>query len=113
MSDFTQLRETVCRGNQELAASGLVMGTFGNLSVIDRGAAAFAIKPSGIAYAAMSPADIVIISVDTGDVVEGDLKPSTDTPTHLELYRAFTCGAIAHTHSEFATMYAQARVGVR
>lgn len=113
MSDYTQLREIVCRGNQELAASGLVFSTFGNLSAIDRGAGVFAIKPSGIAYAALVPNDIVVISVDTGEVVEGDLKPSIDTPTHLELYRAFTCGAIAHTHSEYATMYSQARVGVR
>jgi L-ribulose-5-phosphate 4-epimerase len=113
MSDYTHLREIVCSGNHELAMSGLVMSTFGNLSAIDRGLGVFAIKPSGIAYAVLGPDDIVIISIDTGEVVDGDLKPSSDTPTHLELYRAFTCSAIAHTHSEFATMYAQARVGVR
>lgn len=110
---FLQLRETVCRANVELAASGLVIGTFGNLSAVDRGAGVFAIKPSGVAYTALTPDHIVVLSLDTGKVVDGKLKPSSDTPTHHELYRAFTCGAIVHTHSEFATLFAQARLGVR
>lgn len=110
---YLHLRETVCRANVELAASGLVIGTFGNLSAVDRGAGVFAIKPSGVAYGALTPEHIVVLSLDTGAVVDGKLKPSSDTPTHRELYRAFTCGAIVHTHSEFATLFAQARMGVR
>ena len=107
------LRETVCRANLELANSGLVMGTFGNLSAVDRAAGVFAIKPSGVPYAELTPADMVLISLETGAVVDGTLRPSSDTPTHLELYRAFSCGAIVHTHSEYATMFAQARTPVR
>jgi L-ribulose-5-phosphate 4-epimerase len=107
------LRETVCRANIELANSGLVMGTFGNLSAVDRAAGVFAIKPSGVPYAELTPAHMVLVSLETGAVVEGTLRPSSDTPTHLELYRAFTCGAIVHTHSEYATMFAQARTPIR
>ena len=110
---FNQLRETVCRANVDLLASGLVIGTFGNLSAVDRGAGVFAIKPSGVPYASLTPDHIVVLSLDTGDVVEGRFKPSSDTPTHRELYRAFTCGAVVHTHSEFATLFAQSRIGVR
>lgn len=107
------LRRTCYDANMELASSGLVMGTFGNLSVRDAGAGVFAIKPSGVPYDHLTPDHIVIISIDTGEIVDGNLRPSSDTPTHLELYRAFACGAIVHTHSEFATMLAQARVPVR
>jgi L-ribulose-5-phosphate 4-epimerase len=107
------LRETVCRANLELANSGLVMGTFGNLSAVDRAAGVFAIKPSGVPYAELTPGHMVLISLDTGAVIEGTLRPSSDTPTHLELYRAFACGAIVHTHSEYATMFAQARTPIR
>lgn len=110
---MSDLREHCCRANLELAATGLVMGTFGNLSVIDRAAGVFAIKPSGVPYSALTPEKIVLVSVETGQAVDSDHRPSSDTPTHLELYRAFTCGAIVHTHSEFATMYAQARTPVR
>ena len=109
----TALRETVCRANLELANSGLVIGTFGNLSVVDRSAGVFAIKPSGVSYSELTPAHMVLVSLETGAVVEGTLRPSSDTPTHLELYRAFTCGAIVHTHSEYATMFAQARTAIR
>jgi L-ribulose-5-phosphate 4-epimerase len=110
---FTDLREVAYRGNMELAASGLVMSTFGNLSAVDRSAGVFAIKPSGMPYAELTPAHMVIVRLDTGHVVESDLRPSSDTPTHLELYRAFNCGAIVHTHSDYATMFAQARVEIR
>jgi L-ribulose-5-phosphate 4-epimerase len=96
-----------------LASSGLVMGTFGNLSAADRAAGVFAIKPSGVAYDALTPADIVVVSLEDGAVIDGRLRPSSDTPTHLELYRAFDCGAIVHTHSEYATMFAQARLPIR
>ena len=113
MTTIDRLRETVCRANLELAQSGLVFGTFGNLSAVDREAGVFAIKPSGVPYADLTPAHIVTVSLETGAVVEGSLRPSSDTPTHLELYRAFGCGAIVHTHSEFATMFAQANLPIR
>ena len=97
----------------QLASSGLVMGTFGNLSAADYAAGVFAIKPSGVPYERLTPAQIVVISLDSGEVVDGTLRPSSDTPTHHELYRAFGCGAIVHTHSEYATMFAQARLPIR
>lgn len=108
-----RLRRIAYDANMELASSGLVMGTFGNLSVADRSAGVFGIKPSGVAYDALKPADIVIVSLDTGETIDSRLRPSSDTPTHLELYRAFSCGAIVHTHSEYATMFAQARLPIR
>ena len=107
------LRERACRANLELASTGLVMGTFGNLSIVDRDAGVFAIKPSGVPYHDLKPDKIVIVSLETGEPVDSKFKPSSDTPTHFELYRAFACGAIVHTHSEFATMFAQARTPVR
>ena len=107
------LRETVLRANLELAGSGLVLGTFGNLSVVDREAGVMVIKPSGVPYDALTPADMVALSLQSGRVVDGTRRPSSDTPTHLELYRAFDCGAIVHTHSEFATLFAQTRRQIR
>ena len=107
------LRQTAYDANMQLASSGLVMGTFGNLSAADYGAGVFAIKPSGVPYERLTPAQIVVISLDSGEVVDGTLRPSSDTPTHHELYRAFGCGAIVHTHSEYATMFAQARLPIR
>jgi L-ribulose-5-phosphate 4-epimerase len=107
------LREIVFLANRALAETGLVMGTFGNVSQADRAAGVFVIKPSGIPYDALTPAHMVPVSLETGQVVESDLRPSSDTPTHLELYRAFGCGGIVHTHSEYATVFAQARVAVR
>ena len=109
---MSALKETACRANLELAATGLVVETFGNLSVVDRAAGVFAIKPSGVPYAQLTPDKIVLVSLETGKAVEGALRPSSDTPTHLELYRAFDCGAIVHTHSEYATMFAQARTPI-
>jgi L-ribulose-5-phosphate 4-epimerase len=113
VTTIDRLRETVCHANLELARSGLVFGTFGNLSAVDRAAGVFAIKPSGVPYGELTPAHIVTVSLETGSVVDGSLRPSSDTPTHLELYRAFGCGAIVHTHSEFATMFAQANLPIR
>jgi L-ribulose-5-phosphate 4-epimerase len=107
------LKERACRANLELASTGLVMGTFGNLSIADRGAGVFAIKPSGVPYHDLKPDKIVVVSLETGQPVDSRFKPSSDTPTHFELYRAFSCGAIVHTHSEFATMFAQARTPIR
>jgi L-ribulose-5-phosphate 4-epimerase len=107
------LRRVAYEANMELASSGLVMGTFGNLSAVDRSAGVFAIKPSGVPYERLSAEQMVLISLDTGAVVNDALRPSSDTPTHLELYRAFDCGAIVHTHSEYATMFSQARMPIR
>ena len=109
----TDLRTIVYQANMELAGSGLVMGTFGNLSAADHASGVFAIKPSGVPYEALTPEHMVIVSLTTGEVMDSALRPSSDTPTHLELYRAFQCGAIVHTHSEYATMFAQARLPVR
>jgi L-ribulose-5-phosphate 4-epimerase len=108
------LREEVYRANMALARSGLVMGTFGNVSGVDRAAGLMAIKPSGVPYDELKPEHVVPVSLSTGEVVGSDLRPSSDTPTHLELYRAFlSCGGIVHTHSENATALAQAGLPVR
>jgi L-ribulose-5-phosphate 4-epimerase len=109
----TELRERVFRANRELVESGLVFGTFGNVSGADREAGVFVIKPSGVPYERLTPADLVAVSLETGRPLDSGLRPSSDTPTHLELYRAFPCGGIAHTHSEFATALAQARLPLR
>ena len=110
---FAELRDAVFRANAELAGSGLVHGTFGNVSGVDRAAGVFLIKPSGVPYAALTPAHMVPVSLETGKVVDGPYRPSSDTPTHLELYRAFGCGGIVHTHSETASAFAQARLPIR
>jgi L-ribulose-5-phosphate 4-epimerase len=107
------LREAVFRANMELAGSGLVMGTFGNVSGVDRETDLMMIKPSGVPYDDLTPAHMVPVSLASGEVVDSDLRPSSDTPTHLELYRAFGCGGIVHTHSEHATTLAQAGLAVR
>ncbi|HSR42137.1 MAG TPA: L-ribulose-5-phosphate 4-epimerase AraD [Longimicrobiales bacterium] len=108
-----ELRERVHRANVALGTSGLVSGTFGNVSGVDRGEGWFAIKPSGVPYEELTPAAMVLVSLESGEVVDGELRPSSDTPTHRELYRAFPCGGVAHTHSEYATALAQARMPVR
>ena len=108
-----ELRERVYRANMELAGSGLVHGTFGNVSGVDRGAGVFVIKPSGVPYEEQTPDHMVPVSLETGEVVDGSYRPSSDTPTHLELYRAFPCGGIVHTHSEAASAFAQARLPIR
>src|SRR4029078_1765209 len=108
------LRQTVYEANRRLGEAGLVMGTFGNVSAIDRKARLFAIKPSGVPYDQLTPDHTVPVSLDTGDVVDSRLRLSSDPPTHLELYRAFAAiGGIVHTHSEYATVFAQARQGIR
>ena len=107
------LRDAVFRANAELAGSGLVHGTFGNVSGVDRAAGVFLIKPSGVPYAELTPAHMVAVSLETGKVVDSPYRPSSDTPTHLELYRAFGCGGIVHTHSETASAFAQARLPIR
>src|SRR3954452_15196832 len=108
------LRETVYRANRKLAETGLVLGTFGNVSAVDRQAGMFVIKPSGVPYEQLTPAKMVPVSLDDGGIVDSVLRPSSDTPTHLELYRAFpSIGGIVHTHSEYATVFAQARQPIR
>ena len=106
------LRERVCRANKDLAASGLVVGTFGNVSAADYEQGLLVIKPSGVPYEALTPAHMVPVSLETGEVVDGTWRPSSDTATHLALCRAFRCGAVVHTHSEFATAFAQARLAI-
>jgi L-ribulose-5-phosphate 4-epimerase len=102
------LREQVLDANLEVVRRGLVLYTFGNASGIDRGEGIIAIKPSGVPYEGMTAADIVLVDLD-GRIVDGSLRPSSDLPTHLELYRAFpTIGGIVHTHSRAATSWAQA-----
>lgn len=103
------LREEVFEANLELVRRGLVLYTFGNASGIDRSRGLVAIKPSGVPYEKMRPADMVVVDLD-GKTVEGKLRPSSDLDTHLVLYRAFeTVGGVVHTHSRAATAWAQAR----
>jgi len=95
--------------NLDLQRSGLVLLTWGNVSGIDWDAGLVVIKPSGVSYAQMTPDTMVVVDLD-GKVIEGDLRPSSDTPTHLVLYRAFeSIGGVAHTHSTHATAWAQAK----
>lgn len=104
------LKAQVYEANMELFRRNMVLYTWGNVSGIDREAGIVAIKPSGVAYEALKPSDIVLISLETGrPIEEGALRPSSDTPTHLLLYRAFTgIGGVTHTHSSYATAWAQA-----
>ena len=107
-----ELKQHVCQANKDLVAHGLVTLTWGNVSGIDRDKNLVAIKPSGVAYDALTPDDIVLVDLD-GHVVEGELRPSSDTPTHVLLYRHFpSVGGITHTHSPWATVFAQARMPI-
>lgn len=104
-----ELREAVLAANLALPAHGLVKLTWGNVSGLDRERRVMAIKPSGLSYRSMTPADVVLVEVESGALVEGDRRPSSDTPTHAALYRALpSIGGIVHTHSTFATAWAQA-----
>jgi L-ribulose-5-phosphate 4-epimerase len=106
------LREEVLEANLELVRRGLVVYTFGNASGIDRSEGLVAIKPSGVPYEKLTPAQMVISDL-TGKIVDGDLRPSSDLATHLELYKQFdNVGGVAHTHSEFATAWAQAETPI-
>ena len=107
---FQQLRQDVCNANRALAEAGLVVLTFGNASAVDRREAVMAIKPSGVDYDQLQPEHIVVLSIETGEIVEGDLRASSDTPTHLLLYQKLpSIGGIVHTHSTYATCWAQAQ----
>ena len=104
------LKQQVCQANLDLVAHGLVTLTWGNVSAASADKVHLVIKPSGVAYGIMRPEHMVVVSLDTGETVEGKLKPSSDTPTHRYLYRHFEgVGGITHTHSTRATIFAQAR----
>lgn len=103
-----ELKKSVCQANLDLVAHGLVILTWGNVSAIDRQSGLVVIKPSGVSYDNMKPEDMVVVDLE-GNVVEGNLRPSSDTPTHLEIYKAFEqVGSVVHTHSTYATAWAQA-----
>jgi L-ribulose-5-phosphate 4-epimerase len=103
------LKQQVCQANLDLVKEGLVIQTWGNASGIDREKGLVVIKPSGVPYDGMKPEHMVVVALDSGKVVEGKFNPSSDTPTHLVLYRAFAgVGGVVHTHSLFATAWAQA-----
>lgn len=109
-----ELKKAVWKANLQLPKLGLVTFTWGNVSGIDRERGLVVIKPSGVEYDVMTPEDMVVVSLETGERVEGRWKPSSDTPTHLVLYRAFPdCGGIVHTHSRWATSFAQAGLGIQ
>lgn len=108
-----ELKEKVLKANLMLPKHGLVTFTWGNASQVDRRHGVMIIKPSGVEYEEMTAEDMVVVSLESGETVEGRYKPSSDTPTHLALYRAFeNVGGIVHTHSRWATSFAQAGVGV-
>lgn len=108
MNHFADIREECCAANKSLVTGGLVDLTFGNVSVCDRRAGVFAIKPSGVDYATLTPDDMVIVDFE-GTVVEGALSPSSDTPTHRRLFLAFAdIRSVVHTHSRRAVAFAQA-----
>nr|WP_319397356.1 L-ribulose-5-phosphate 4-epimerase [uncultured Carboxylicivirga sp.] len=103
-----QLKEEVFKANLELVKHNLVIFTWGNVSAIDRESGLVVIKPSGVEYDVMKASDMVVVDLD-GNVVDGSLKPSSDTPTHIELYKAFPeIGGVVHTHSTYATAWAHA-----
>ena len=107
------LKKEVLEANLMLPKYGLVTFTWGNVSAVDRESGMMVIKPSGVEYDGMKAEDMVVVELSTGKVAEGKYKPSSDTPTHLELYRAFeNVGGIVHTHSRWATSFAQAGKGI-
>ena len=108
------LKQAVLQANMLLPKHGLVTFTWGNVSGINRANGLVVIKPSGVAYEALTAQDMVVVALETGKVIEGNLKPSSDTPTHLALYQAFEdIGGIVHTHSRWATIFAQAGRGIK
>ena len=107
-----ELKKAVYEANMDLPRYGLVTFTWGNVSGIDRESGLFVIKPSGVEYDQLTPEDMVVMDLD-GNKIEGSYRPSSDTATHLELYRAFPkIGGIVHTHSSYATSWAQAGRGI-
>ncbi len=124
MSEFQDIKEECCEANKQLPACGIVDLTFGNVSIVDRDKGVLAIKPSGVPYETLQPDEIVVLKLDAQPdenhnldleaiKVEGDLRPSSDTPTHMRLYQAFgNIKAVVHTHSRNATAYAQAGLSI-
>lgn len=109
-----ELKKTVCEANLDLVAKGVVIYTWGNVSGIDRESGLVVIKPSGVDYAVMQPENMVVVDLKTGKTVEGHLRPSSDLPTHLELYRTFpVIGGVTHTHSIHAVSFAQAGMPIK
>jgi L-ribulose-5-phosphate 4-epimerase len=109
-ADYSALRKRVFEAGRELVRAGLVPLTFGNVSGVDRELDVLAIKPSGVAYDELRPESMVVVGLETGEIVDGDHRPSSDTPTHRVLYRRFDgIGGVVHTHSPSATAWAQAR----
>lgn len=107
------LKKEVCAANIDLYDRGVVIYTWGNVSGIDRDRGLVVIKPSGVDYRSMTYDDMVVVELSTGRIVEGTLRPSSDTPTHLELYKAFpSIGGIAHTHSINSVAFAQAGIDI-
>src|SRR5574344_1385146 len=108
-----ELKEKVFRANLDLVKHGLVIFTWGNVSGIDREKGLMVIKPSGVSYDDMKASDMVVVDINSGKVVEGELNPSSDTPTHIELYPAFpNIQGVVHTHSTYATAFAQAGMSI-
>lgn len=108
-----ELKALVCKANLELPKYGLVTFTWGNVSGVDREKGLMVIKPSGVEYDVMTPEDMVVVSLATGEKVEGKWKPSSDTATHVALYNAFpNIGGVVHTHSRWATSFAEAGKGI-
>ena len=108
-----ELKKQVCKANLELPRYGLVTFTWGNVSGVDREKGLMVIKPSGVEYDTMTPEDMVVVSLTTGETVEGKWRPSSDTATHVALYNAFpNIGGVVHTHSRWATSWAQAGRGI-
>lgn len=106
---YDEVREQALEANRAIVGAGLVVLTFGNASAVDRTAGVLAIKPSGVPYDELDADSMVVVDLESGDVLDGAHRPSSDTPTHLVLYRAFeTVGGVVHTHSPFATAWAQA-----
>ena len=107
--EFKELRERVYEANMELDRRGLIVYTWGNVSEADRDKGVFAIKPSGVPYSELKPEMMVLVELETGKVISQGYRPSSDTPTHIELYKAFAeIGGVTHTHSPEATAWAQA-----
>ncbi len=107
------LKEQVCQANRLLPRHGLVVFTWGNVSGVDRASGLMAIKPSGVEYDALTPEDMVLVDIATGQKAEGRWNPSSDTATHCQLYRSFAgIGGVVHTHSRWATIFSQAGQGI-
>lgn len=108
---FEDIRQEACKANKILASSGLIAMTFGNVGVFDKNAGVFAIKPSGVEYSLLTPESMVVVDLE-GKVVDGDLRPSSDTPTYVVLFKNFGVKAVVHTHSKAAVSFAQAGMAI-